>query len=322
MNFSGILGNESLKDRLSSMLCHGQMLQSFLITGPAGSGKKTLALWLSAALQCNDPNAPCLLCSACRKIMAGTHPDVLICESDRQTIPVETVRAVCADVWVQPTEGQRRIAVIPRGDALNAQGQNALLKTIEEPPDHCTFLILCENTASLLPTVRSRCAILPMAPLSRETILNELANRFPQSTHEQRQKACDRSSGYLGRAIDCLQAPENSAAETLAMAFSKNNALAAFDATVGLERMKRDDLVQTLEALLSILGDALLYLSGGTCCSAISGGIAKSRTGRDISDAILGTRRLLLWTRSNVGAGHLAGALAVLLYKPEQFSIE
>ena len=224
-----LLGNDMLKSRLKAMLQSGHVFHSFLIAGPKGSGKHTLAAYLAAALECAAPEKPCLRCESCRKALAGTHPDILTVDSDKQILPVDLVRQACADAWVRPTEGPRRIILIPRGGDLNAQGQNALLKTLEEPPDHCAFLLLTENESALLPTVRSRCALLHLSPLPEEILLQALTDRVPESTPEQRRTAMERSGGYLGPALARLEAPENTLAETLVLAFAAKDALHALD---------------------------------------------------------------------------------------------
>lgn len=316
-----LLGNDMLKSRLRAMLQSGHVFHSFLIAGPKGSGKRTLAVWLAAALECAAPEKPCLRCESCRKALAGTHPDILTVDSEKQILPVDLVRQACADAWVRPTEGPRRIILIPRGGDLNAQGQNALLKTLEEPPDHCVFLLLTENESALLPTVRSRCALLHLSPLPEDVLLQALKDRAPASTPEQRQAAVERSGGYLGPALTRLETPEDTLAETLVGAFAAKDALQALNAASALESLKRDQLAAVLEELLVLLTAALKALAGNTA-SGPAKALAASRTQREIAQAMDGIQTLLQWARSNVSPAHLSGALAVLLYRPAAFALD
>ena len=316
MDFGGLLGNETLKRRLSASFSQGRALHSYLITGPEGSGKHTLAVWLSAALTCAAPNAPCMRCSSCRKAMAGTHPDIITVDSERATIPVDTIRQACADAWLTPTEGVRRVFLIPRAGDMNAQGQNALLKTIEEPPERCAFILLCKNDAVLLPTVRSRCARLALSPLPQSVVQSELAKRFPEASAQERQEAWERSGGYLGQAIAAMEYQEPTQAQTLAKAFASTSALAAMEAAYALQGLKTDAFSQILDAFSQILSDSLLTAAAERPATGFAKTIAASRSRRDIMALYSGVEQLKLWCAANVNPNHLAGELALLLYQP------
>jgi DNA polymerase-3 subunit delta' len=157
MGFETLLGNSRLKDNLTASLQQGKTAHFYLISGPRGSGKQTLAKLLSAAAMCEDKNRPCGKCENCRKIMAGVHPDVItVTDPDHKTVPVRIIRQMRDDVFIRPNEGNKKIYIFPQ--ELGIEGQNALLKILEEPPSYGLFLLLTENSEKILPTVRSRCA--------------------------------------------------------------------------------------------------------------------------------------------------------------------
>ena len=128
MDFGGFLGNEGLKNRLSAAVAAGKLSHSYILSGPKGSGKHTLATILAAAMQCTSPGEkPCRTCPQCRKVFRGTHPDIITVEdSDRVRLSVDTTREIMQDMYISPNEGRKKIYVFPQ--PLQTQAQNALLK--------------------------------------------------------------------------------------------------------------------------------------------------------------------------------------------------
>lgn len=158
MDFTGFLGNDAVKARLSGAFASGRVAHSYLLCGPAGSGKHMLTRILSAAMQCEGRSGkiPCGVCSGCRKALEGVHPDIItVDDPDHKAMTVDPIRAARSDMFIRPNEGKRKIYIIPRGQDMNESAQNALLKILEEPPDYGVFLILSTNAERLLPTIRS-----------------------------------------------------------------------------------------------------------------------------------------------------------------------
>ena len=141
-----------------------------LLAGPANVGKTTLAMDLAAGLLCLDPDRarrPCRACLACRKVDRGVHPDVhrVGPEGPGGQIRIAAARALGADLALLPAEGRRRIAIVTSAERLNEDAQNALLKTLEEPPARVVIVLCVADEERILPTVRSRCVRLFLAPL-------------------------------------------------------------------------------------------------------------------------------------------------------------
>ena len=155
MSFSQLLGNEQLKKNLQTSLQKGHVSHFYLISGPEGSGKRTLVRLLAAAILCGGENKPCMRCNACRKVMGNTHPDfITVTDREHKYIPVDQVREIRDDMYIRPNEAEKKIYVFPQ--ELRIEGQNALLKILEEPPSYGVFMLLTDNPEKLLPTVRSR----------------------------------------------------------------------------------------------------------------------------------------------------------------------
>ena len=157
MDFGAFLGNDALKRRLQESFRQGKTSHCYLLCGVEGSGQRTLALQMAAALECKDERNPgCGVCPACRKVLAKQHPDVItVDDTEHKNVAVDIVRQARSDVFIRPNEGRKKVYIIPRGQDLGAPSQNALLKILEEPPEYAVFLILTTSAEKLLPTIRS-----------------------------------------------------------------------------------------------------------------------------------------------------------------------
>ena len=130
MGFESLLGNDRLKENLIASLRRGRTSHFYLICGPEGSGKHTLARLLAAALMCQEEGKPCLACNPCRKILSNIHPDfITVTDPDHKNVAVQIVRQVRDDIFIRPNEGEKKIYLLPQ--PLGVEGQNALLKILE-----------------------------------------------------------------------------------------------------------------------------------------------------------------------------------------------
>ncbi len=316
MGFESLLGNGALRTRLETAFSRNAVSHCYLITGPEGSGKKTLAALLAAAMECTgDGNPPCGKCPQCRKVLGGIHPDVITVDSDKRNLTVDLIRQARQDAFIRPNEGKKKIYILPRAQDLLEAAQNALLKIIEEPPPNGVFLLLCTNRDRLLPTIRSRCAELALEPLEEGLLLAELARRCPQTTPEARQEAAARSGGFLGQALTLLENGADLAPQTVAFAsaYAAADPAAMLAVLVPMEKLDRASLEQLLQQWLELLTAALRVREGGSAYEQEARDIGSRRTGADLAAAIRHLRQALVWSGSNVGTAHICGALAALL---------
>jgi DNA polymerase III subunit delta' len=153
---------------LRAAMTGGRLHHALLLTGPPGAGKRALALALASALNCETaPGEGCDSCATCTRIVDGTHPDVITLarEGAAQIIPIETVRTqVVAAVGLPPHEARERVFLVDEATALPPAAANALLKTLEEPPARTRFVLMTVAPDQLLPTIRSRCQRVSLAP--------------------------------------------------------------------------------------------------------------------------------------------------------------
>ena len=170
MRLDGLNGNPSLKRQLAGS---AQLPQACIIAGPPGSGRHRLARILAQSMVCDKSrpeDRPCGRCNSCRKAAKDIHPDVIpverFTEPEDEEVKVAAARALRQDAWIRPNEARRKVYSIDR--PMNSAAQNALLKLLEDGPPYAAFLILTDNAAALLETVRSRCLCLHTAPTEKE----------------------------------------------------------------------------------------------------------------------------------------------------------
>lgn len=264
MRFDGFYGNEPIKERLSAAAREDRFAHFYLLSGPEGSGRHTLARILTAAMLCTGSGeTPCGVCPQCRKALSGNHPDVILVDDpEKKTIPVDLVRQAREDMFIRPNEGKRKIYMIPRGQDLNASSQNALLKILEEPPAYGVFLVLTDGPEKLLPTVRSRATELKLEPLGQEILLPALRRQFPKAPDQELYSAMDEAQGYLGAAQWILQGGGR-LPQTLRFldCYGSRDEVALLELLVSMEKLKRDKLLEVLTQWRQLLGAALIARS-------------------------------------------------------------
>lgn len=145
----------------------GQLPHSVIFSGTGDLS--AAARFYAAALQCPQPDRPCLRCPACGKVLRGTHPDVIAAEdAEHKDLSVDVLRALRSEAFIQPNEGAAKVFIFPDCRRLTVQDQNVLLKLVEEGPAYAAFLFCAESAGMLLPTVRSRCVELSVRPTAQE----------------------------------------------------------------------------------------------------------------------------------------------------------
>jgi DNA polymerase-3 subunit delta' len=208
-----IYGNQQARARLERAALGDAISHAWLLTGPSDIGKTTLALEFARLLQCtgraSTDSDPCGTCSSCLKIAHSSYPDVTLIEPEKgkRTLSIDAVREMIRMAALAPTEGQWRIFVIPDIERMVPAGMNALLKTLEEPAPQVILLLTSSEPETLLPTVLSRCQIVPMLPLSPDEVARALTERWQVSDTEARALA-GLANGRLGWAVRAAEKPE------------------------------------------------------------------------------------------------------------------
>ncbi len=305
MGFEDFHGNREVVDRVRGMLARDHFPHAVILAGPRGSGKYTLAQMVAKAMNCLAPPAGelpdyCGTCPNCARIAEAdnlearfaeavearealreadkretrlfvqTHPDVLVIPPDppQMMIKVDQVRHVIGNIYYRPSDGRARVYIFT-DSAFMKEAANSLLKVLEEPPEFATIFLLSENPGELLPTTRSRCIILQLAPLPPEEIEAYLAAQESPLTPKQRALIARLCRGGVGQArsfdLTAYSAARQDALTLLETAIGGEDHTALFRSTeayrAGAEG--RDKTDRLLSALYSLLED-LLFLKSGT----------------------------------------------------------
>lgn len=206
-----LIGHDAVLKHIRSAISAGRVSHAYLVEGAEGAGKRTLAGQFAMALLCKAPEngEPCGRCDSCRVFLSGNHPDMhYIQPGEKGTLPVQRIREeLVQDIEILPYYAGRKVYIVEQAHLMNAQAQNALLKTIEEPPAYGVILLLAENVQNFLPTVRSRCVLLRLLPLPEETVRRVLVERY--GIGEAVARSCAAlSSGAVGQALRMARSEE------------------------------------------------------------------------------------------------------------------
>jgi DNA polymerase-3 subunit delta' len=206
-----ILGHEWAVELLHQHIVHGDLRHAYLITGPVGVGRRTLALRFAQAVNCPQPlspGVPCGTCRTCVQIEGMRHADLSVVQAEQEggVLKIDQVREVLRTVSLKPFQSPYRIALFLRFHEANANAQNALLKTLEEPPGHALMLLTADNAEQLPPTIVSRCEVLRLRPLPVEDVERFLEQQGTQL--ELARLLAHLSGGRPGVALGTLHDPE------------------------------------------------------------------------------------------------------------------
>ncbi len=310
MGFEALLGNDRLKENLKSALRQGKTSHFYLISGPRGSGKHTLAQLLAGALMCTGAEKPCGVCAGCRKVKNGAHPDfITVDDPEKKTVPVALVREARAGMFIRPNEGAKKVYLFPRGQDMRVESQNALLKVLEEPPSYGVFILLSENPEQLLPTVRSRCVELELKPLETGSLTRELARRFPQAQPDALAAAARQSGGFLGQAMELLEGEPDPQDEAFLQALARRDGWGLAQVLVPMEKSKRDVLLATLQRWTGLIQNALLQRSGAGIPSDTARALVASRSPVDLMGAVEKLQKAAEYAMGNISPGAICGWL-------------
>jgi DNA polymerase-3 subunit delta' len=224
MAFASVLGHDQVKELLERALRGGRLPPALLLAGPEGVGKRTLALQAALASICEGDNFDaCGSCSSCRRTQRTLealpelrrkiedereptlrnfrlHPDLLLAEPWKTGLKVDQVRQLVQELQGSPFEGRGRAVVIDDAHLMNEQAQNALLKSLEEPPATSHVFLVTSAPQALLPTIRSRCQLLRLGPLPQGLLAAHLEERLGLTPEEARLRAA-LANGSLGTAL-------------------------------------------------------------------------------------------------------------------------
>ena len=264
LDLKEILGHEPIKEHFFNAVLTGNISHAYILSGEAGMGKKSLANAFALALLCEKGQAdPCRQCHACKQVMSGNHPDLIYVTHEKPaSIGVDDVRRQINDtIQVKPYSSAHKIYIVDEAEKMTVQAQNALLKTIEEPPAYAVILLLTTNAEAFLPTILSRCVQLKLKPLKDGEVKDYLVSRMGVEL-SQAEIYTAFARGNLGKAIHLADSEDFRHLYGELLDLLKN--LKKSDISELLERirkMKEDklDIHQCLDFMQMWYRDVLMY---------------------------------------------------------------
>lgn len=208
--FSEIMGHEDIKEHLQMAIRGDKPFHAYIFHGEVGCGKETMAKTFAAGLQCQSEinNRPCGDCPSCKQMESGNQPDVIWVNRELSSIGVDDIREkINSSIAIKPFSSPYKIFIVPEADRMTEAAQNALLKTIEEPPEYGVILLLTSNMDAILPTIQSRCLKLEFRPLSTAAIEKYLIEKYDVVDYRARTSAIF-AQGNLGKAIRYIESED------------------------------------------------------------------------------------------------------------------
>lgn len=276
--FEKVVGHEKVITHLNNSIQSGRVAHCYLFVGEDGIGKRLVATEFAKKLLCetaDGPSArPCGTCPACVAVDRGSHPDLKYIRHEKPaTISVDDVREqLNGDIVIRPYRADRKIYIIDEAELLNVQAQNAILKTIEEPPSYAVILLLSNNRDVFLETIRSRSVLVEFQPLRREDVAKYVEAHFPPTA--ERSFALDHCRGNIGRALHLMENEDARAFVTAVHGIlEKLPQLSVVERMKALEELSQDreDVKEVLELFLAWYRDVAVFKATGDAKQVQSG---------------------------------------------------
>ncbi|RKU39290.1 DNA polymerase III subunit delta' [Candidatus Poribacteria bacterium] len=253
-----VIGHQHIIEQLQRTVASNRIAGAYLFVGPTGVGKETVARYFAQLIFCQQEAQPptvCGTCLACRKVDSGNHPDLQFIRPEGSLLRIGQIRELQKQIIYEPLEASRKVYILTDVERMNAEAENCLLKTLEEPPASSVLILLTSNIQVLLPTTRSRCQILQFHPMPTQELVAVLTDRFSVAP-EQATTLAIAAGGAIGKAITQLE-KGGALTEEVPEILKETDLLAAFRLA---ENFK--DSPETLDSLVTWYRD-LLFLQQG-----------------------------------------------------------
>ena len=253
-----IIGHQQIVEQLQRTVASDRIAGAYLFVGPVGVGKETVARYFAQLIFCQQntqSHIVCGTCLPCRKVDSGNHPDLQFIRPDGSLLRIGQIRELQKQIIYEPLEASRKVYILTDVERMNAEAENCLLKTLEEPPAASVLILLTSNIQTLLPTTRSRCQILQFHPMLTQELAEVLTDRFSVLPNQATTLAIA-SGGAIGKALTQLE-KGSMFTEKVPEILKEMDLLAAFKLAEDLK-----DSPETLDDLVIWYRD-LLFLQQG-----------------------------------------------------------
>lgn len=266
MSFKDIKGQDDALTFLKDAIANGRISHAYIFLGPSGVGKKLTALNFAKALNCLSGGTAktlrvdgCDNCASCNKIDKFNHPDLFMLSPEKRgaSIKIDGIRSLIKDIYLKPYEARKKIYIIDESGSMTQEAENALLKTLEEPPSDSVLILIAEDLDSLFQTIVSRAQVIRFFPLRAELVGEILKNRYSMDSESAHTLAYI-SSGKLGEAIRYKESDFFGKREAFLERISCGMLLDS-----EFEEAKKEDLKLYLDIMLGWYRDLLVAKTGG-----------------------------------------------------------
>ena len=252
---NNIVGHKEVIDNLKSIIKSGKISNAYLFCGVNGIGKFQVAKEFAKAILCSNPieGVCCGECDSCKTFLSSS--DIVTLESEEGVIKVDAIRSLCKEIMLKPTISNRRVFIINDADLMNDSSQNALLKSLEEPPKYATIILVASNKSMLKKTILSRCVTINFQPLSKDE-LKEVAN---QNNIVINDMALDYCNGSFGKLISLLNCNYLDYLEDLEKTIDIGNLVALNKSLTNIKKLKtiKEDIDDILCLLIKRLSQTI-----------------------------------------------------------------
>lgn len=253
-----VIGQEFVLEAFNRAYKNNHLAHAYILLGEDGTGKSIFAMYMAAKLLCTGEDKPCMGCSACKKIISKNHPDLKILDPGNKTIGINDILNIIDDIYTKPYEGDRKVIIIKEAEKITIQGQNAILKTLEEPPEDATIIMITQNAGAILDTIQSRCQTLRFGRISVDRIRDYLTDKGIEESRAS--TAANLSDGIIGNALKYLDEKfmelRKNTVETAKM-LVRLKGLDAYE-LVNFFTKNKDDIGEILDILITWFRDIMV----------------------------------------------------------------
>jgi len=262
--FKDVIGHTDIIQYIKNAINQDKVSHAYIFNGERGSGKKLLAYLFAQTLQCEKGgDDPCYECHSCRQSVSGNHPDIITVKHEKpNSISVDDIRTqINEDIQVKPYSSKYKIYIIPEADLMTVQAQNAILKTIEEPPAYAIIILLTENAQKLLPTICSRCVMLKFRNIKDQLVKKYLMEEL--QIPDYKADVCTAfAQGNIGKAVMLAKSEYfNEIREDAVRLLREIDTMSVSELSAAVKRCSeyKLDITDYLDVLMIWYRDVLIY---------------------------------------------------------------
>lgn len=255
MIFENIVGNEKNKKILEDIIIKNKVANAYMFIGQEGIGKFLFAKEFAKAILCLNENKPCNKCKSCLELDNSNNPDLTIIEPDGNNVKIEQIRELNRKVVEKPIVSNKKVYIINDGQNITKEAQNALLKTLEEPPEYVTIILITTSESAFLPTIKSRCTKINFNKLAKEDMLKILKSKYNyQNIADMVYKT---SNGSINKSIQIIE--RQSEFENINKVFSDLENISIIDLINSKEEVfkEKEEINNTLDYIITIFFDKI-----------------------------------------------------------------